>query len=315
MTHRGLFAFALACILQLPLYILAQTPATQGIIWGSSEGRGIIWGSSVPGANVDRPEKPSDDLATYRAEYPDEMSFAQVAEMLNRVAWDYRDTGMKLLGKEAGANCPMPNGTLISCDYLVHSRSFTGFDVVSGAGPGGPSRVQTFTWGLGPEDFIDALKKGERTFVDPIEPEAFLLLKKPAKAEDVFPKNQDGQVPVTTTQLKWAGNGDDYDVYFGTVNPPPLQAFHPLTVTTVDVGPLASGTIYFWRIDAKNAKGVTPGMVWSFATVIVAPAPLPSADPVPPTTTPVDLPTRGNWFDWLISHLFGLIYCLGGHCN
>src|SRR3954462_35577 len=106
------------CGLVLALMLLASPLAAQ------QKPTGIIWGS-----DVDRP-KPSDVLKQYRAEYPTPMdTAAHVGELLNRVAWEYRDLGMKLLGKTGGATCPMPNGTLISCDFPVHAPSVTGFDV------------------------------------------------------------------------------------------------------------------------------------------------------------------------------------------
>lgn len=223
-------------------------------------------------------QTPAETLASYRADYPTPMSLAQVGEMMNHVAWDFRADGMKLLGKKGGSNCPMPDGTPISCDYLVHAPSISGHDVIGDAG--GASTVGNFVWGPGPEDLTDAIKSGARTLVDPIEPAMFLLLKRPTQAKDVSPKNQDAHV--NTTKLVWTSNGDSFDVYFGTTNPPELQATHP-TATSIEVGPLNSGTIYFWRIDARNAKGITAGPVWSFATEIVT---LPSEPVTPPVIVP-----------------------------
>ena len=114
-------------------------------------------------------QTPFDTLVTYRAQYPTPMSGLQAAALLNRVAWDFRDQGMKLLGKTGGENCPMPNGTLISCDFLVHAPTLTGFDVLSGA-QGGAGTVNGFTWGPGPEPLADAIASGARTLVDPIQP-------------------------------------------------------------------------------------------------------------------------------------------------
>lgn len=116
-------------------------------------------------------QTPYETLVTYRAQYPTPMSGLQAASLLNRVAWDFRDQGMKLLGKTGGENCPMPNGTLISCDFLVHAPTLTGFDVMSGA-QGGPGTVSAFAWGPGPEPLADAIASGARTLVDPIQPSA-----------------------------------------------------------------------------------------------------------------------------------------------
>jgi hypothetical protein len=114
-------------------------------------------------------QTPYETLVTYRAQYPTPMSGLQAAALLNRVAWDFRDQGMKLLGKSGGENCPMPNGILISCDFLVHAPTLTGHDVMSGA-QGGAGSVTGFTWGPGPEPLADSIASGARTLVDPIQP-------------------------------------------------------------------------------------------------------------------------------------------------
>ena len=118
-------------------------------------------------------QTPAEALATYRQQYPTPMATAaQIGELLNRVAWEFRASGMKLLGKAGGANCPMPNGKPISCDYLVHGPSLTGHDVFQDAGPGGLTRPVPFTWGPGPEDLAGAISSGARTVVDPILPDS-----------------------------------------------------------------------------------------------------------------------------------------------
>jgi len=56
-----------------------------------------------------------------------------------------------------------------------------------------------------------------------------------------------------------------HDVYFGTVDPPPLvKAKHP--DPTYDPGTLAKDTTYYWRIDERNGTVYT-GDVWSFKTL------------------------------------------------
>lgn len=120
-------------------------------------------------ANAAFAQTPYETLVTYRAQYPTPMSGLQAAALLNRVAWDFRDQGMKLLGKSGGENCPMPNGILISCDFLVHAPTLTGHDVMSGA-QGGAGTVTPFVWGPGPEPLADAIASGARTLVDPVQP-------------------------------------------------------------------------------------------------------------------------------------------------
>lgn len=123
-------------------------------------------------------QTPYDTLLAYRAQYPTPMTGPQAADLLNRVAWDYRAQGMRLLGKAGGENCPMPNGTLISCDFLVHGPTLTGFDVMSGA-QGGAGSVSAFTWGPGPEPLAEAIASGARTLVDPIQPNGGATLPPP----------------------------------------------------------------------------------------------------------------------------------------
>ena len=56
-----------------------------------------------------------------------------------------------------------------------------------------------------------------------------------------------------------------HDVYFGTVDPPPLvKAKHP--DTTYEPGTLNKDTTYYWRIDERNGT-VYPGDIWRFTTL------------------------------------------------
>lgn len=127
----------------------------------------VLWATAVAA------QTPFETLVTARQQYPTPMATAaQVGELLNRVAWAYRAEGMKLLGKAAGANCPMPNGVPISCDYLVHGPTVTGHDVFIDAGPNGLTSPVPFTWGPGPEDLASAVQSGARTLVDPVLPDS-----------------------------------------------------------------------------------------------------------------------------------------------
>ena len=92
---------------------------------------------------------------------------------------------------------------------------------------------------------------------------------KPEKATTPNPDHETTDVRRDTT-LEWnaATDATSYDVYFGTVPSPgrdELQGrqtgttFEPDTVLKYD-------TIYYWRVDTKNAGGTTTGDVWSFTT-------------------------------------------------
>jgi hypothetical protein len=78
-----------------------------------------------------------------------------------------------------------------------------------------------------------------------------------------------GATNVSVTQdLSWtAGSGaTSHDVYFGTTSPGTFRGNQ--TSTIFDTGTMANGTTYYWRIDEKNAGGVTTtGTVWSFTTI------------------------------------------------
>ena len=69
--------------------------------------------------------------------------------------------------------------------------------------------------------------------------------------------------------LSWNSGGrtTTYDVYLGTDATPDSDEHQATVGTTLfDPGPLSSGTQYYWRVDANNAAGTTPGAVWSFTT-------------------------------------------------
>lgn len=85
-------------------------------------------------------------------------------------------------------------------------------------------------------------------------------------------------------QLRWNttnNDGDRYDVYFGTANPPTTKIGSSLMSTQCSPGPLNYSTTYYWRVVAHNQFDSTQGPVWSFR---VDP-PRPS---IPSTPTPID---------------------------
>lgn len=82
-----------------------------------------------------------------------------------------------------------------------------------------------------------------------------------------------------------------YDIYFGTAGSPPLVASDQLTsalgsitnpgTLEYNVGTLANGTQYYWKIVAKNDTQSTTGDIWTFFTQPVTPPPPPSDPPDP----------------------------------
>jgi len=93
------------------------------------------------------------------------------------------------------------------------------------------------------------------------------IIAAPGQASAPTPANGATNVGVTT-DLSWtAGSGaTSHDVYFGTTSPGTSRGNQ--AGTTYDTGTMANGTIYYWRIDEKNAGGVTTtGTVWNFTTI------------------------------------------------
>jgi len=78
--------------------------------------------------------------------------------------------------------------------------------------------------------------------------------------------------------LSWNGTDPDgdplaYDVYFGTTSTPPL-VFSSFNDTKFDLGPLDSGTTYYWKIVAKDMpptgdadSQTTSSPIWKFTTI------------------------------------------------
>jgi len=69
------------------------------------------------------------DVQAERATYGASMTPAEVAAMLNAVAWKHRTEGWGLLRKGSGNSCPIA-GTFVSCDILIDSRGGHHFDVL-----------------------------------------------------------------------------------------------------------------------------------------------------------------------------------------
>ncbi len=87
----------------------------------------------------------------------------------------------------------------------------------------------------------------------------------PAAATRPSPARNAGGVSVSV-RLSWApaAGASAYHVYLGTSAPGEYRGTQ--TTTTFDPGPLRRGTRYYWRVDAVNESGVTPGDVWEFTT-------------------------------------------------
>jgi len=90
-------------------------------------------------------------------------------------------------------------------------------------------------------------------------------------APNIVSPNLNQIVQTNTTQLEWTANDVDndpltYNVYFGTVNPPPTKVAENLSTKTFDVT-LNSSTSYYWKIVVNDGKGgISIGQIWNFKT-------------------------------------------------
>ena len=133
----------------------------------------------------------------------------------------------------------------------------------------------------------------------------------PGAASD--PQPSDGATGVTYggPLLSWAAapRALSYDVYLGAENTdldtPINTSFTALRIA--DSADLAAGTLYYWRVDAKNEAGATRGSVWSFTTADqAAPAPVvPTGGYTPPVVPPAgETPRAGTQTLFIPDHSF-----------
>ena len=94
-------------------------------------------------------------------------------------------------------------------------------------------------------------------------------LEEPGKAVNPNPADRATRV-ARNTELSWDSGGrtTSYDVFLGTAPRLGASELQQTQATrTYYPGGLRAGTRYYWRIDAKNGQGTTPGDVWTFTTV------------------------------------------------
>jgi hypothetical protein len=107
--------------------------------------------------------------------------------------------------------------------------------------------------------------------VTPGELWQFTVMNLPQPASLPSPQDSAVNVPVATT-LDWtAGAGaTTHEVFFGTL-PGNLVLQSTQDTTAWDpTGDLNPAVTYYWRVDERNAAGVTSGTVWSFTTEATA---------------------------------------------
>ena len=100
--------------------------------------------------------------------------------------------------------------------------------------------------------------------------------------------------------ISWNGgdpNGDSvtYDIYFGTVTPPPLVEWD-YEYNTWDPGTLSLNTDYFWKIISEDEHGSTnEGPIWTFKTGENTPPYEPSNPSPTDGATDVELEVTFSW--------------------
>jgi hypothetical protein len=93
----------------------------------------------------------------------------------------------------------------------------------------------------------------------------------PATASEPVPPNDSKWIDYDQ-DLGWTAGfyANKHDIYFGTVNPPPLKQSNWGT-TTYEPGTLLPGATYYWAIDEVNEEGPDPckweGDTWNFTTL------------------------------------------------
>jgi hypothetical protein len=104
----------------------------------------------------------------------------------------------------------------------------------------------------------------------------------PSQATILDPANYSSGVSISSA-VSWSNGGGatSYKVYFGTDSTPDSGEDQGTTTGTSwdPPGNLSYSTTYYWRIDAINATGTTPGTVWRFTTQGPPPSKATSPDP------------------------------------
>ena len=115
----------------------------------------------------------------------------------------------------------------------------------------------------------------------------------PIAASDPTPRTSATSVAVNTV-LRWTRNArtTSFDVYLGTDRGLGAVDFQGKVAQARFSPHLAPGSLYYWRIDARGAGGVTRGPVWSFTTAGMPELPRKPVSPSPAdgaTAVPSDL--------------------------
>jgi len=240
-------------------------------------------------------------------------------------------------------NTEMPKNQIIKVDntkadaggpYLVNPYETVQFDS-SGSHISSCSLPVTYLWDFGDGDTSTEqnpthtyLAEGVTIFTvtltittvcfSHIDTTTVIIDSKPYKPSNPIPENHATYVDVDA-DLSWTGGDPDegdtvtYDIYFGDVNPPPLEKSGH-NDTTYNLSTMNFSTTYYWYIISWDNYGKTNGgILWDFTTVgeDMNQPPNKPATPDGPTTvksgteytyatstTDPDGDQVHYWFDW-----------------
>jgi hypothetical protein len=115
---------------------------------------------------------------------------------------------------------------------------------------------------------------------------SFTTVAPPSAPSQPAPADLARNTPRDTT-ITWAtaAGATQYDVAFGTSNPPAIVA-SAITGTTYQPATLKLSTTYYWQVIATGAGGTTAGPIWSFTTPTIMPAAV---------FVGTDVSTQGGW--------------------
>ena len=115
---------------------------------------------------------------------------------------------------------------------------------------------------------IQTEKTGSCHFIESSE---VVVNQPPYEPSDPNPVNGAVEVPLNSS-MSWIGGDPDsgdtvtYDVFFGTITPPPKIVSNQ-SETTYNSGTMSSNTKYYWKIVSWDNHGAsTPGPIWEFTT-------------------------------------------------
>jgi len=126
--------------------------------------------------------------------------------------------------------------------------------------PGVLGQGTTYYWRVVARSGSDSNTSATWSFTTQTSPPAAPVLSAPANG---------AVAPSLTLSWSAASGAISYDVYFGTVSPPPLVT--NTTDTTYTPAAVPAGTLCYWQVVARNPGGSSASATWSFTTGIAAP--------------------------------------------